>query len=520
MAAGESDASMAPGDQATVQADVVRWLCSHPPAVAQLPHSGLAIDGVAVDGDLRLHGAQMDVRLALTNCEMQAIHLTDARTQSINLNGTSCSSLWADRVQVSGALLLSSQSNRSRRFTVMGPVSFLGARIDGDLDLSGATCSRPGEIAFDFSRARIGGSLFLRRLVLPPEQSTASVLAPEQIPPFFCEGAILLRFTKIDSALDCSGALLSSPWQPPTETDAPISLQADAASLGGVYLTGACRATGLVSFESSVVAGAVRCVGAQFVDHGFTIAGARIAGDLICVGTVLEGDAKLNFWYASVEQLGYAASGWPTDGRLNLTGLTYRSLDRWLTDDERRDGAQSDDIATFLEVIRHQTRSSPTAHLVGWGYSPQPYEQLARVLREVGQEEEARDVLIARTDDALRRRSVPIRVVGAIVRNAIGYGYRPFRVIWPIVFMLLVGAAIFSSSGSHFTASAQVRPPFSGVAFSFDSLVPFIDLGQEKNWVISTESVTWLSVYYWFHVVTGWLLTSFVVVGLTRSARS
>jgi len=225
----------------------------------------------------------------------------------------------------------------------------------------------------------------------------------------------------------------------------------------------------------------------------------------------------VNLAFASATALEYDSASWPHAGKLDLSGFRYESLHRWLTAEERSRRLRHADIADFLGVIRRQTLAAD-----GPGYTPRPYEQLARTLREQGEARKAQDVLIARTDDAVRGRPRAVRLGALVLKLAVGYGYRPLRVLVPIAFMLLVGWFVFSYGHEHdsFAPGARVHPPFHPLAYSLDSLVPFIDLGQEKAWTISTAEAGWLATYYWIHVCMGWLLSSFVVLGVTRSARS
>lgn len=65
--------------------------------------------------------------------------------------------------------------------------------------------------------------------------------------------------------------------------------------------------------------------------------------------------------------------------------------------------------------------------------------------------------------------------------------------------------------------------PFSAFWYSFDTLVPLIDLGQEKAWSPSPlapsftkDPIGWLLLFYlYFHIIMGWVLTTLTVVAMT-----
>src|SRR5262249_62019082 len=78
------------------------------------------------------------------------------------------------------------------------------------------------------------------------------------------------------------------------------------------------------------------------------------------------------------------------------------------------------------------------------GYRPQPYRQLATVLRASGRETGATDVLIAK-EEVLRHQPGLGRMERAWNRMldvTIGYGYRPLRALWWMAGFVVVGAGV------------------------------------------------------------------------------
>lgn len=78
--------------------------------------------------------------------------------------------------------------------------------------------------------------------------------------------------------------------------------------------------------------------------------------------------------------------------------------------------------------------------------------------------------------------------------------------------------------GHRFAYTLPVEyTPFSAFWYSFDTLVPLIDLGQEKAWSPSPlvpsftrDPIGWLLLFYlYFHIIMGWVLTTLTVVAMT-----
>ena len=115
-------------------------------------------DGFRADGDVRFVGARIAGNLRADNAHLSGnISSSGERGDALNL----------DRVQVAGNVSL------DRGFTAAGTVRMARARIDGDLDCTGAAFDVYGEAAFAggvallLDRARVSGSLLLARLRRP-----------------------------------------------------------------------------------------------------------------------------------------------------------------------------------------------------------------------------------------------------------------------------------------------------------------------------------------------------------------
>lgn len=82
------------------------------------------------------------------------------------------------------------------------------------------------------------------------------------------------------------------------------------------------------------------------------------------------------------------------------------------------------------------------------GFSPQPYEQLAKVLRDMGHREDARVVMIEkeRLQREAQNPSWWRRVWNRVMRVSAGYGYRPSLSIYWLLGLWLAGALVFGAA--------------------------------------------------------------------------
>ena len=162
-------------------------------------------------------------------------------------------------------------------------------------------------------------------------------------------------------------------------------------------------------------------------------------------------------------------------------------------------------------------------------YSPHPYEQLARALREMGHGEEANDVLFAGRERA-RKRAWEDGHYGSwfglwALQLTIGYGYG-----WRYFFSL-GWVAFFVALGSLVCVWARYGPPwrrrtwhsawragsrewhfaFDTCMYSLDQLLPIINLSKHHDDIRLGLGARY---YFYFHMITGYVLASFLIAGL------
>jgi hypothetical protein len=191
-----------------------------------------------------------------------------------------------------------------------------------------------------------------------------------------------------------------------------------------------------------------------------------------------------------------------------------------------------------------------------------PYEQAARVFRQHGYTDEAERILIAERRHAYGVNHAgaawPTRVFDALYA-AVGYGYRPSRVLWllAVLLVLVVGslelpaaqATLRANNGNGvvYTTSGALAPSgtaavaggggrsgpvdacgdgqvrcFSPVLYAVDTVIPLISLDQRSTWYPDPHARWGEITLWWLNLATmlGWLLSSIFVLSLTRLART
>jgi hypothetical protein len=146
----------------------------------------------------------------------------------------------------------------------------------------------------------------------------------------------------------------------------------------------------------------------------------------------------------------------------------------------------------------------------GDSHHPQPYEHLAEHYRQLGQDDDARAVLLAR--QRLRRRSLrlPARLWGYLEDATVGYGYRPGRALVWLLALTAVVAVVFLITPPR--PIQPNHPGFQPAAYALDLILPILDLGQEKAFV-PVGATQWIA---WTSALAGWLLATTVIAGITR----
>jgi hypothetical protein len=473
-------------------------------------------DGFRVEGTVRLLGAQIGGILA---CQ----HGTFKNPGSDALN--------ADSVDVKGSVFLDD------RFSAEGTVRLVGARIGGDLTCGRGTFKNPDGDALAADRADVKGSVFLRdrfsaegevRLLgaqiggdiacdrgsfkNPGKHALSADGADVRGGVFLkdgfsAEGTVRLLGAKIGADLACSGGSFQNPDE--------NALGADRADVkGSVFLRDGFSAEGAVRLHGAQIGGNLDCSGGGFSE--LKAETAAIAGPLFWRRVMTAKTTTLDLTNASAGSLVDDEESWPGEGKLFLDGFVYGHIS----------GDSLRDAKTRLRWLELQDP-----------FRPQPYRQLARVLREAGDDGGARKVLfeMERRRRQAEDRSWYARLWNWLLKWSIGYGRRPARALGWLALLTALGWVLFwygYSSGAmaptdndayHFF-SAQGRPPgdyprFTASLYSLENSLSFVNLGQKDHWTPdpspqgSRRLAGFLRWFRWVQAFLGWVLATLCVAG-------
>ena len=465
------------------------------------------MNGFKAEGEVSLHWATIGGNLV---CEKGAF---------INHAGPALS---ADGMRVEGSVCLRDG------FKAEGEVKLLGATIGVNLECLRGTFIYPDDSALSADGIKVGGDVILGQ-------------------GFEAEGEVRLLRASIGGNLDCDkGSFIN--------TDDP-ALSADGMQVGGgVLLRNSFRAEGEVKLVGATIGGSLDCVNGTFINpdgdaigaDGMTVKGSvllrdhfKAEGEISLVGAIIHGqfqlwnvasdsDFELNLRSAHIGVLRDEPTSWPTKGKLHLHGLVY--------DDIAKEA--SSDAKTRVEWLKLQEDET---------YFPQPYEQLATVLKKNGQVVDARNVLVAK--EKFRRAKGALSLTDWLLYYVfgwwIGYGYRPLWALWPALIIIVLGALLFwcgedqlaPTGGAPYSASnaggSSPYPTFNPIVYSLDTFIPIVDFHQVKFRLPSARMSNnanarpwwslpgfWLLVWFWIEVGAGWVISSVLVIGVTRFVRS
>ncbi len=530
-------------------------------------------DGLTVDGGLFLSDgfeAQGEVRL------IGATIRGDLDCEKARFINPKADALSGRGLKVEGCVYLRSG------FKAEGEVCLEGAIVGGNFDCTNGQFSNKGTVALLIDQARVDGSIFLRdgfksmgevylvgataggslncgngEFINEHGRSlTADGLTVERIvrfdDGFNAKGEVRLIGAKIGGFLTCINGKFINPRGK--------ALVADMAEVkGSVMLRHGFIAEGEVSLIDAKIGTNLECDGGQFINakgralnadkvnikgnvflrNGFkaegliSFAGAVIDGGLVCVDTAKSKEMKLDLRSTKIGILGDEKGSWPENGKLFLHGFVYNNID----DNAPRDAKSR------IDWLQRQA-----------SFRPQPYEQLAAVLRKSGDDAAAKKILIAKNKDKARLTKLTwsewwwYLVFGCII----GYGYRPWRAAWIALVIVLLGWFFFwagsradvltpakkgayvsddSNKGWHLS---EHYPTFFAPVYSLDVFVPLVDLHQASYWLPNANrdgqltlsenlklpiSGKVLCYYFWFEIIAGWVLTTLLVVGVTGLVR-
>ncbi|MEV6196486.1 oxidoreductase [Streptomyces sp. NPDC051920] len=473
------------GPERSVRARIVAWLLLDGPPALQGRVASLKLSGVRITGVLDLAGGAVVPYVEMKGCRFEKeVLLPESRFTTLRLVDCAVPRLEAARLHTEGDLHLP-------RCHFHNGVRLTDAHIGTDLLLNQAVVYRD----------RRGHS------ITGDGMTVGQDLQAEMLE---SHGELSLRGAMVGVSLSLRGSRLSNPYTR-LALNAPQltvnrTLYMTPAGLGNPLATSGttpARGTLVQRFECQ---GGIRLDDGRFGD-AVDFDRARFTFDddqelsLLRVQTPelrFLGErperGKVVLSGARIVNLVDRASSWPGPGSLHMGGFTYENL--------VPQGA-------FPLTRRLEWVAAATAE-----YAPEPYERLAAVLRDSGEDEDAREVLLAK--QRRRRETLPpaAKLWGYAQDWTVAYGYRPGRAaLWMAV--LWAATSIAFAHADHRPVNTDGHPAWSASLYALDLLLPVIDLGQAGFWQLR-GGWQWLAAVV---VLLGWVLATTVAAGATRLLR-
>lgn len=456
--AEDEDASLggAWGPERTVRASVLRALLLTAPQ-EEGEVAALKVAGARITGVLDLRYATVESVVRLSGCCFdEAPDLSGAHLSYLNLTDSVLPGLWSARVRVDGSLRLT------------------GCRIRGPVRLAGA---------------HISGALFLERAELTAPAGPQPVLQLKQAtiedelcaPRLRTHGEIRLDGATITGSVDLNKAQLHHSGRAVLDAQSLV-------------------------VEGNVLMRHVDAVG------WIGLGGARVAGRFDLSHTRLSnpGDAALRASGCTLGELWLRGST-PLDGRVNLRRA---QIDVLFLEPEVVPDVVLLNSLVYTTLIPHEPaeRRLPMLERDREGYVPHAYEQLTAAYRRIGDDDAARRVQLAKQR---RRRSTLSwygRLWGYVQDATVGYGFRPLRACVWLLSLLAVSSVAYGLEHPPPLKPSEA-PDFDPVFYTLDLLLPVISFGQES--AFAPEG--WYQTLSYVLVITGWVLATTVVAGVSRS---
>jgi len=515
-----------------IRAGLIRWLAVDHDASARIDPTGVRVLGARIVGSINLSYMRVPFALALLRCSNpERISMEQAQIPFLDLNGSHTGAIFAPSMTVAGDLDIGWDNHDYGPFQASGQVWLDSAKIGGAASF--------GSGYFHYGDDGVWDTL--------PQRKTALHLWGMEVKQgvdLCCKleavGAVELDQAVIGGNLTFLGGHFTNPDN--------VAISFDRATIGGsVFIApfelgnavgtpdldaayrAKFRSDGLVSLVEAHIGGILWVYDATFGgkandQHGLDARGATI-GDLLGMHQLKLGHgAIVNLSGVSVRGLADDEQSWPAPGKLWLDGFDYRGI---ASDSPR-------DATSRLKWLGLQP-----------GFYPQPYRQLAKVMREGGDDAGAVKTLIAMEDLRLGNTGWFGRIWGGFLKGTIGYGHRPLLTLFWSLLVVLLGWA-FAAIGVR---AGLMRPrwpesvphsletpyeEFHPLIYSLDVFLPFVDLHQEHYWWPDATasgrfailghgmriSGRMLRYYLWLQVIAGWLLSAIFVAGVTGLLRN
>jgi hypothetical protein len=560
---------------------------------------GLVATHIDTMGDVTLVGAICRGPVGLRGASIGG----DLNCGETNLQVDEGAALDAHGIQIAGAV------NVSDGFSATGPVNFEKARIAQDLRCSGGGFTSKSGTALSAFSADITGDVFLN---VATDKGEAIVDADHNPLRFQADGEVRLLGATIGGDLNCRGGLFRNAGRDALTADylrvansAFLNVATDAkgeAIVDADHNPLRFQADGQVRLPGATIGGQLNCRGGHFRNAGgnaLNAFAAKITHDVVLADTegqaIVDADDNLLRFQADGE---VRLRGATIGGQLNCRGGLFRNQEgislradfaevigafRWTGISETQGvsanevslryasvGILDDDevgwsaVKSFaLDGFRYKALSPEAPRhwkkRAKWlamqtSYASQPYQQLASVYQNVGDDAASRKILMEQFNAQLRKphsSALPSRTKAWrwLLRGAVGHGYEPWRALgWALLIWLVAWFGVQAALGARAmvptrslpneTSTDDVSSPDPAnqelaidpedcgqtnypclvpAIYAAELVFPIVNLDQRDNW--RPNGPLGYRLITPVFVTLGWALTTLVVAGFTSLVR-
>ncbi len=464
----------------------------------------LDMSGAKCTGKLNMNQIEVTgVLLMSDKAEFSEIDLVGAKVGHLEMIGAKCTGkLIMNQLKVAGGLFM-------RKGAEFSEIDLGIAKIGGVLDMTGAKCT--GKLSMN--QIEVAGGLFMSdKAEFSEIDLVGAKVGHLDMTGAKCTGKLNMNQLKV------TGSLFMSDKAEFSEIDL------GGAKIGQVDMTGA-KCTGKLSMNQIEVAGGLFMSDkAEFSE--IDLGGAKIGGGLYIWGSRF---ASIDLTDSSIKIV--LNLGIDDRSKPKWSGKSPRLLLRNTVVDSMQAPPQLDAFPNDLDLNgfkyshlgewrgadgESEMASRKSKWFTDWlgkdrGYSPQPYHQLAEVLRTMGHPGKAKDILYAGKErersEAWKRWEVSNWLWLSLLNCTIAYGYHYYYITHWVILLILLGAWIYGK-----TAPGKASNWMARLIFSFDLLLPLVKL-NENNYKIPISG--WQLYYFYFHKLIGYVLGLIIIAGIS-----
>lgn len=557
-----------PNASRLIRAEILKYIllggCERQP----FRDGSLRLAGAWIEGDLDLSYLSIPGALYLHSCRFLGdFAISGARVGMLSLASSVLNDWNATGLECRGEILLPD-------VTVNGLLGLMGARILGQLRMSGIRATSPYEVAINLRGAEVGGATNLSHakilgcvdfssarlqssLTMADIRIERRGLVAVEAEFLELKGDMNLRSANLDGRLDLPGANIGGCLH---LNDAEIrDPGGHALNMRGLKVARDVELDGL-RLDGTLVAGNMLTGGSLSLCNASLSGNGSVvldASDMTVSALFVWQDVKVEpgaliFAGAQIGTLADDVEEWPDIGPYFLHLMTYRRL------------GLDTDLASRLNWVARGSYFEDAFH-------PQPHTQLADIYLAMGRDTDAAQVRrqCARLERKDHRRRLKLQPDGSVsggllslwkdvvfplywlwdvmLRAVVGYGYAPGRaLIWLVFFWAIASGLaqmawqtdafvpnqVSSASQADFDDQTSIAAwrngggrdweRFNAIIYGADLVIPVVELGQVSAWSPSAERGPWgerLWRYKALLIAAGWLVSALGAAAITGIIR-